>query len=74
MVFWNDTKMKLCQSVLHGAGGEHRDVFQTKRLEDVVMEVVVERHAGNTLHTESGKIDACLRYWSVEIALLVVML
>lgn len=46
---------------LHVVGGEHVDVLDAEGLEDVLLEVVVQGHAGHSLHDGACPVDVHLR-------------
>lgn len=53
------------ESALHVVVREHADTFDAEGLEDVLLEVVVQRHAGYSLDDCACPINVCLsRYWS----------
>jgi hypothetical protein len=49
------------QTSFHGFVWEHGNVLEAQRLEDMLLEVIVERQTSHPLDTESCKIDADLR-------------
>ena len=49
--------MHVSQVVLHTLRGKHVDVFDPKRLENVLLEVVIERRARHSLDDCASPID-----------------
>lgn len=50
--------MHISKVLLHALRREHGDVLYTQGLEDVLLEVIVERHAGYTFYDGTGPVDA----------------
>lgn len=52
--------MHVHEVIFHKLGGKHGDVIEAQRLENVLLEIVVEGHFGDTLDHLAGPVDSDL--------------
>lgn len=57
----------VCQATLHVVVGEHADVVDTQGFEDELLEVVVQGHAGHSLHYGTRPINVHLNSISISM-------
>jgi hypothetical protein len=53
------TSMHPSEVFLHVIGWEHVDIFESHRLEDILLEVVIEAHTGCAFHELTGPASPC---------------